>query len=201
MVVLFVAADASAQRQMKDFIKAMPDSLVPYLNITKRTELIDFYEMGVEAATFNRLSENTVLDSLTANFADLRLSERSRMQLALLSLEGGDTLICMVRTYLGEEPESNVAFYDAAWHKQDAGTFLSVFDPMSLMVRPDTMSEERYEQLVRMVDPVMTSAVVDAKDQTLTFSLSTPMLRRAEREELKAILVQRKFKWNGRKFN
>lgn len=198
---LGVILGVSAQRQMKDFILAMPDSLVKYLNTTKRTEMVDFYFMGVKAETFNLLSEGTVLDSLTANHADIRLNESARMQLHLLPRENGDTVVCMVRTYLGEAPESTFAFYDSEWKSLERKGFLPEVDPMSLIHRPDTMTVERYEELLRLVDPLMVAAEITPADGALTFSLSTPMTTKKEREALRDILVQRKLKWNGKSFN
>ena len=62
--MLFSATMSFAQKQMKDYWVAMPDSVVPYLNKTKRTEMVDFYQMGVKAETFNLLQGATTLDSL-----------------------------------------------------------------------------------------------------------------------------------------
>ena len=202
-IVAFLGAflGASAQRQMKDFILTMPDSLVKYLNTTKRTEMVDFYFMGVKAETFNLLSEGTVLDSLTANHADIRLNESARMQLHLLPRENGDTVVCMVRTFLGEAPESTFAFYDSNWKSLERKGFLPEVDPMSLIHRPDTMTVERYEELLRLVDPLMVAAEITPADGALTFSLSTPMTTKKEREALQDILVQRKLKWDGKSFN
>ena len=201
MALIWAFSGVSAQRQMKDFIISMPDSLVRYLNTTKRTEMVDFYFMGVKAETFNLLSEGTVLDSLNANYADIRLSESSRMQLGLLSREEGDTVICMLRTYLGEAPESAFAFYDTGWKKVEMPGLVPTVEPMSLVQRPDTMDTEKYEELLRLIDPLMVAAEMAPGDRSLVFSLSTPMTTKKEREKLNAILVQRKFKWNGRTFN
>ena len=190
-----------AQCGMDDIWKAMPDSMVRYLNATKRAEMVDFYHMGVKAETFNLLSTSTVMDSLTNNYADVRLSESSRMQLSLLPLEDGDTLLCVVTTFLGEAPESVVRFYDLSWHSLDHHQYIDDVSPVSLMSRPDTMSVEEYDRRVLLIDPVMIGAEMSADGQSLELSLSTPLLSRQEREEASAILVQRKLKWNGKKFN
>ena len=199
MMAVFTAA--SAQRKMADFIIAMPDSVVPYLNKVKRTEMVDFYGMGVKAETFNLLSEGTVLDSLTTSYAHITLNESSRMQLALLAAEQGDTLLCMVRTLLGEAPESVISFYAADWRKLDSSRYLDAIDPASLVGRPDTMDVERYEELLRWVDPLMVQAEFSPEDNSLSFSLSTPLVTRKELEQLKPILLQRKVKWNRQRFN
>ena len=199
MMAVFMTA--SAQRKMADFIIAMPDSVVPYLNKVKRTEMVDFYGMGVKAETFNLLSEGTVLDSLTTSYANITLSESSRMQLSLLTAEQGDTVLCMVRSLMGEAPESVVSFYDAGWRKLETNHYLDAVDPASLVSRPDTMDVERYDHLLRYIDPVMVLAEFSPEDNSLSFSLSTPMVTKQEREDLKAILLQRKVKWSGARFN
>ena len=201
IILLTVFMTASAQRKMADFIIAMPDSVVPYLNKVKRTEMVDFYGMGVKAETFNLLAEGTVLDSLTASYASISLNESSRMQLSLLPAEKGDTLLCVVRTWLGEAPESAVEFYDMGWRKLDGRKYLDETVPASLVARPDTMDVECYDNLLKLIDPMMVQAVLIPEHQTLCFSLSTPMVSKKEREELNAILLQRKVKWNGLRFN
>ena len=119
------------QKQMSDVIKTMPDTLLPYLDASKRTELIDFYHMGVEAKTANKFGGETVLDTLAAHYASLQLNESSTLQLLLLPQESPDTLICAVQTYLGEAPESTVSFYTAQWHRLDASAFLPALSPMA----------------------------------------------------------------------
>ena len=199
--MLFSATMSFAQKQMKDYWVAMPDSVVPYLNETKRTEMVDFYQMGVKAETFNLLQGATTLDSLTATFADVTLNPTARIQLSLLPTTGGDTLICMSRTYYGEAPETTVSFYDSQWRPIPSAGLLPTILPESLVQRPDTMTVERYDDLFRLVDPMMTYVLMSSGGQELTFFLSTPMVTKKEKMALEAILVQRKLKWDGEKFN
>ena len=182
------------------FIITMPDSLVEYLNKTKRTEMVDFYDMGVKAETFNLLQGSTVLDSLTNTFADISVNKSQRMQLALLPLHEADTLICMVNSFLGEAPESEVHFFNTQWMPMPSKDFLDEVTSSQLMQRPDTMDVERYDELVRFFDPVMIAAVL-TPDSNLIFQLSTPMVTTEEKKQLDAIMLQKKFKWNRQRFN
>ena len=195
-----MAFPAMAQRTMRDFIITMPDSLVEYLNKTKRTEMVDFYDMGVKAETFNLLQGSTVLDSLTSTFADISVNKSQRMQLALLPLHEADTLICMVNSFLGEAPESEVHFFNTQWMPMPSKDFLDEVTASQLMQRPDTMDVERYDELVRFFDPVMIAAVM-TPDSNLIFQLSTPMVTTEEKKQLDAIVLQKKFKWNRQRFN
>ena len=195
-----MAFPAMAQRTMRDFIITMPDSLVEYLNKTKRTEMVDFYDMGVKAETFNLLQGSTVLDSLTNTFADISVNKSQRMQLALLPLHEADTLICMVNSFLGEAPESEVHFFNTQWMPMPSKDFLDEVAASQLMQRPDTMDVERYDELVRFFDPVMIAAVM-TPDSNLIFQLSTPMVTTEEKKQLDVIMLQKKFKWNRQRFN
>ena len=200
ILVVVMAFPAMAQRTMRDFIITMPDSLVEYLNKTKRTEMVDFYDMGVKAETFNLLQGSTVLDSLTSTFADISVNKSQRMQLALLPLHEADTLICMVNSFLGEAPESEVHFFNTQWMPMPSKDFLDEVTASQLMQRPDTMDVERYDELVRFFDPVMIAAVM-TPDSNLIFQLSTPMVTTEEKKQLDAIVLQKKFKWNRQRFN
>lgn len=200
ILVVVMAFPAMAQRTMRDFIITMPDSLVEYLNKTKRTEMVDFYDMGVKAETFNLLQGSTVLDSLTSTFADISVNKSQRMQLALLPLHEADTLICMVNSFLGEAPESEVHFFNTQWMPLPSKDFLDEVTASQLMQRPDTMDVERYDELVRFFDPVMIAAVM-TPDSNLIFQLSTPMVTTEEKKQLDAIMLQKKFKWNRQRFN
>ena len=200
ILVVVMAFPAMAQRTMRDFIITMPDSLVEYLNKTKRTEMVDFYDMGVKAETFNLLQGSTVLDSLTSTFADISVNKSQRMQLALLPLHEADTLICMVNSFLGEAPESEVHFFNTQWMPMPSKDFLDEVTASQLMQRPDTMDVERYDELVKFFDPVMIAAVL-TPDSNLIFQLSTPMVTTEEKKQLDAIMLQKKFKWNRQRFN
>ena len=200
ILVIVMAFPALAQRTMRDFVITMPDSLVEYLNKTKRTEMVDFYDMGVKAETVNLLQGSTVLDSLTGTFADISVNKSQRMQLALLPLHEADTLICMVNSFLGEAPESEVHFFNTQWMPMPSNDFLDEVTSSQLLQRPDTMAVERYDELVRFFDPVMISAVM-TPDNDLIFQLSTPMVTKEEKKQLDAILLQKKLKWNRQRLN
>ncbi|MBO4822142.1 MAG: DUF3256 family protein [Prevotella sp.] len=201
LVACLSMTQAFAQRNMRQIWIEMPDSLVEYLNATKRTEMVDFYEMGVKAETSNLLATTTVLDSIADDYAHVTLNESAKMQLALLKTSEGDLLICMVRSFMGEAPESVVSFYDEKWHPRDVAKLMAKVEPSQLLSRPDTMDVERYNRLVRFFEPVMMTADYAPGRQELVWSLSMPLLTREEIMQVKPIMLQRKLKWNGTTFN
>ena len=184
---------------------AMPDSLLPYMPKESREECVDLKERNLEAKVTNLLRGETVLDTLTSSFLQVRLSRSAMLQMRVLPAEGGDSLICVVKTLNAPAKESEIMFYDAAWRPvprlQQAMDAMRDSLPAKLLVRPDSMSEERFSELSRMIDPVMVYATLSMDEDVLTFSLSTPLLSDEDRKSVACVLSQRKFKWDGHSFN
>lgn len=195
-----------AAKSMKDLWLSMPDSLANSLNKNLRTELLDLQDMGVKSEVTNLLGSDVVLDTMTTDFAQVRLSKAATMQIKLLPLQQGkDSLICMVKTYSGPEKESEVLFYNQQWQPLPLADFFSgkTMDDIasSLLVKPDTMTEARYKELEGMVEPKMMSAILLQHEDIIVFRLSLPLLSVEDKEQVNAIKMQRKFNWNGKEFN
>ena len=199
-VLVLCCFQVQAQRAMKDFWMSMPDSLCEYLNANKRREMVDFYGMGVRAETYNLLEGMSVMDTLTTHHTVVTLSPASQLTVALLEKADGDSLLCVVSTFLGPQPESVLTFYDKEWHPVPADALVPQIQAADLMHRPDTMNVDEYDRLVRLIDPVMTSASFSPSDASLKFRLSTPLLSANDRQRVDAILVDRKYLWDGRAF-
>jgi hypothetical protein len=199
-VLVLCCFQAQAQRAMKDFWMSMPDSLCEYLNANKRREMVDFYGMGVRAETYNLLEGMSVMDTLTTHHTVVTLSPASQLTVALLEKADGDSLLCVVSTFLGPQPESVLTFYDKEWHPVPVDDLVPQIQAADLMHRPDTMDVDEYDRLVRLIDPVMTSASFSPSDASLKFRLSTPLLSANDRQRVDAILVDRKYQWDGRAF-
>lgn len=183
----------------------MPDTLSPYLTEAQREECIDLKEKNLEAKVANMLQGETVLDTLTAVYLQATLSQSATLQMRVMPADGVDSLICVVKTLQAPAKESEVSFYDSSWRpltelQQVVDSLLEAL-PAKLVSRPDSMTEERYQELVQMIDPVMVEATLSPDEDALTFRLSTPLLPSGEKEAVARVLSQRKFKWNGHSFN
>ena len=114
-------------------------------------------------------------------------------------------VICLIKTFTAPEPESEVSFFSSSWKPLKDTFGLPVTNDASSLIkqfttRPDTISQERYEELASMLDPVMISAEMSVNEQVVTFSLSRPLIEKSEILNINAIFKQRKFKWNGQTF-
>lgn len=191
---------AQAQVSMRRVLMSIPDTLVPYLNHSMMGELVEFAGRSGKAEVKNKLDGTTSLDTLTEGYAALSLSKVAKMEVLFLPRSVGDTILCVVNTYQGPEPESVVRFYEPSWKALPTNDLLPDIGIESLVYRPDTMAVEDFEALRRFIDPCLISVTLHPQDQSLTFSLSKPLLSETDRKALDAIVLQKYVKWNGEMF-
>lgn len=193
-----------AQSPMRDLWIQMPDSVVAYLDVNSRTEMADFYEMKVKTGSKNLLEGKSAIDSLTSDYIHVTLNSSTTLQIKKLQTESS-FVICLIKTFTAPEPESEVSFFSSSWKPLKETFGLPVTNDASSLIkqfttRPDTISQERYEELASMLDPLMISAEMSVNEQVVTFSLSRPLIEKSEILNINAIFKQRKFKWNGQTF-
>ena len=117
-IFYFLFSPIGAQT-MRDVIKQMPDSLVPYLKQNARLDFIDFIDSGMKAEVSNDLGGKSQLTELSDVFASIKLSSASIIQLRLLDVQepvdDARQILCMVRTFGGDLRESTIGFYSVNW--------------------------------------------------------------------------------------
>ena len=198
---LMMASLGMEAKSMKDLLVSMPDSVVPYLNHNLRLE---FTELQEKAEVKNLLGETSVMDTLTADFAQLRTSKSATLQMKKLPSANGDSLLCVVKTFAGVEKESELYLFNQDWQEQDASR---IFDGKSLqqlasglVAKPDTMSEAKFEELKGKIELKIVSALLLQHENSLVVRLALPFLPADDKKAVNAIKVQRKFNWNGKTF-
>ncbi len=190
----------SAAKSLRQLWIDIPDSIIPYLNKSLRTEFIDFVDMEVQADVKNLLMGDSKLDTLTTDYTQITLNESTVLQLKLLPYAWGDSIICFVKTFNAPEKESEVRFYDQKWNQLSTSNFIQKLESSSFIQKPDTMQADSFEVLKEKIEPEMLWAQLDQNDNSITYHMSTPLVSNDEKKALEAILVQRKFKWDGKMF-
>jgi len=159
------------QISMRDVLRQMPDSIIPYLTTNSRLDFIDFIDSNMEAEVTNTLGGKSRLQKLTDHYAFLQLSQSSSLSMRLLSVEApvdsAHQIICMVRNYGQDFHESTVHFYSLKWKKLDPSRYLQL--PSNFKVFEASLGE---------TDDVLTMKPVDYMDfpaseeqENITFSL------------------------------
>ncbi|MBO6287615.1 MAG: DUF3256 family protein [Prevotella sp.] len=204
-MLLIASLQMPAQTTMRDLWLALPDSVVPYLNASQRTEHADFIDMGVASEVKNLLDGEGRMDTLTARYASVRLNDNHTLQMRLLTKSDSTQVVCLVDTYRAPEPESTISFFDTRWQRlgdtfglPDLHTLVSDAGQMErFFAKPDTLSQTATDELKKMIDPVMVSISLPEDEESVILQLSTPFLLQDEKERLKSVLMQTKFKWMG----
>ncbi|WP_315320731.1 DUF3256 family protein [Prevotella aurantiaca] len=190
LLVSFSMLPLNAQNMRQIWLE-MPDSIIPYLNRSLRTELADYVTMGMKPEVMNTLQDSTHIEQLTDNYILVHLNHSSRLEIKSLD----ESTIAMVQTWCGPIAESKLQLFSNNWEVKPIE-----LDIMPTFIKPDTMSQQRYNDLLDMANITMGEIQLSAKDNSLTIKYSVPLLSPTDKKEMQAILRQRKFNWNGKTF-
>jgi len=185
---------------VRDAWLSMPDSLSPYLDKNLRQELVELHDLKVKAEVKNLLNGNSVMDSLTTDYLSVQLSPSATLQMQMLPTAGGDSMICLVRSYYGPAAESEVTLYHKDWTLVQTLN-LTEGGVGAYVAKPDTMSSERFQTLTNYLSPLLVEAQLQPADATLLLRPSVPLASKIDRKAVEAIVTARKLKWTGREFS
>lgn len=190
LLVTFSLLPLNAQNMRQIWLE-MPDSIVPYLNRSLRTELADYVTMGMKSEVMNALRDTTRIEKLTDDYILVQLSNATKLEIKSLDA----STIAMVQTWCGPLAESKLSLFSNNWEVKPLN-----IDVSPMFVKPDTMSQQRYSELLDMANVTMNEMQLSVKDNSLTIKYSVPLLSSTDKKEMQAILRQRKVNWNGTTF-
>ncbi len=200
------ASSVNAQERMDSLLRSMPKTIAPYLSDAQRDELSKFTSRGDTIKVKNSLNGFTSIDSISNDFAQISLNEETDLQIRLLNeAQSGNKVVCIIKSVKKPVKESNILFYDTNWQVLESDFGLPKFTDrdytMAMMTqRPDSMAEDKFKDLQNCIEPFIINADMSASDGTITFKLSIPFNIQGKNDEIKAILRQKTFKWNGTAF-
>ena len=119
-ILLLVGSLSLAATDIKDVFTAMPDSVLPTLSRNNRLDMIDFVLSGMKAEVNDVFDEKSTLDTLTADYLHITLSEAVKVEMKLLPssrqlADSTDHVVCVVMTYGIKPIESNVQLFTSKW--------------------------------------------------------------------------------------
>jgi len=185
-----------AQQVCKMWV-SMPASVAGALEKSGRQELLDLKQMKKTAAIAGPLGEKCSIDTLTADFLSVRMNDVYTLQMKMLPTSSGDSLLCLVQTYAGPQPESRIAFYSPDWKALSMPQMHLDVD----LQRPDTMSEDDFNKLQALFDPKLVSFSLSPSSAELVVALSPAAISEEEKANIKRLKLQNKLNWNGKTFN
>ena len=185
-----------AQQVCKMWVN-MPVSVAGALEKSGRQELLDLKQMKKAATIAGPLGERCSIDTLTADFLSARMNEVYTLQMKMLPTSSGDSLLCLVQTYAGSQPESSISFYSPDWKALSMPQMHLDVD----LQRPDTMSEDDFNKLQALFDPKLVSFSLSPSSAELVVALSPAAISEEGKANIKRLNLQNKLNWDGKTFN
>ena len=115
-----VTLTSSAIEPVAQLFIAMPDSLVPSIEINRRKDLIDLMHAGQKAEIVTKLGGKAEMTLLQDSLLSIDLSKRSKMEIRWYDTTGNDTIIALVNTVYAPAGDSRIRFFDTAWKELPA---------------------------------------------------------------------------------
>ena len=187
---LFCWLCASAQSLREVWID-MPDSIMPYLSKSLRTELADYVEMKAEPVVQNAFSDSVRIERMTSNYLSVKSSKATRLEIKLL----GNNTIALIQTWMGPAAESKLQLYSLQWQAKE-----TLVEYKETIVKPDAMSDEEFADLKPLMVPRMKVYQLSADDNSLSVSWSYPLLSKKDARRVEGLLKGQVLNWTGKVF-
>lgn len=111
-----VSNDYDGKKTIKDYLKTMPEGVLPILSKNNVLDCIDFMEAGQEAKVTNRLTGKSSMTYLGKTLATFQLTSVTKADVALFAKGTDDVLIYVVTTSVTDSlPDSHVQVYASDW--------------------------------------------------------------------------------------
>ena len=190
----------SAQTTAREMWIEMPDSLCPLLTRNLRSEITEYIDLDAEPVLLNRMKTETRIDTTTADYISVKITKVSRIEIKLLRKSDAETVVCMAYTYNAPEEDTELSFWTTNWEPLDSRRFVDT-NGVDCFQKPDSMTVERFEELKKYMRPRLLAIHLSPYSDELIVNPSIPLVSKEDRLLLESIVVQRKLKWNGVKFN
>lgn len=180
----------SAQSLREVWIE-MPDSILPYLSKSQRTELADYVEMKAEPAVLSTFGDSVRIERMTNNYLLLKANDATRLEIKLLD----NNTLALVQTWMAPAAESKLSLFSLQWQPKEA-----VVDYKVNIVKPDSMSDEDFSDLKTLMFPRLKEYRLSADNNSLSVSWNYPLLSKKDVKRVTELLKPQVLNWTGKDF-
>ena len=180
----------SAQSLREVWIE-MPDSILPYLSKSQRTELADYVEMKAEPAVLSTFGDSVRIERMTNNYLLLKANDATRLEIKLLD----NNTLALVQTWMAPAAESKLSLFSLQWQPKEA-----VVDYKVNIVKPDSMSDEDFADLKTLMSPRLKEYRLSADNNSLSVSWNYPLLSKKDVKRVTELLKPQVLNWTGKDF-
>lgn len=169
----------------------MPDSILPYLSKSQRTELADYVEMKAEPAVLSTFGDSVRIERMTNNYLLLKANEATRLEIKLLD----NNTLALVQTWMAPAAESKLSLFNLQWQPKEA-----VVDYKVNIVKPDSMSDEDFADLKTLMSSRLKEYRLSADNNSLSVSWNYPLLSKKDVKRVTELLKTQVLNWTGKDF-
>ena len=180
----------SAQSLREVWIE-MPDSILPYLSKSQRTELADYVEMKAEPAVLSTFGDSVRIERMTNNYLLLKANEATRLEIKLLD----NNTLALVQTWMAPAAESKLSLFNLQWQPKEA-----VVAYKANIVKPESMSDEDFSDLRTLMFPRLKEYRLSADNNSLSVRWNYPLLSKKDVKRVTEILKSQVLNWTGKDF-
>ena len=180
----------SAQSLREVWIE-MPDSVMPYINKSQRTELADYIDMKAVPAVLNSFGDSVRIERMTKDYLLVNANKAMRLEIKLLD----NNTLALAQTWMGPAAESKLSFYNLQWQPKKV-----VVAYKESIVKPDAMSDEDFADLKPLLFPRMKEYRLSADNNSLSVSWTYPLLSKKDVKRVEDMLKPQILNWTGGAF-
>lgn len=153
-LIAFLASTCALQaiEPAAQLFAAMPDSLVPSIEVNRRKDLIDLFHAGQSAQVTTKLGGKAQMTELQEQSLVIALSEQSQMALHLYTTHDNDTLVALVNTVYAPAGDSRIRFFNTTWQELPASKYIRPLPKEAFFLFPDSLTKEQCKELMQPVD-------------------------------------------------
>lgn len=180
---------------------AMPDSLVPSLEVNRRKDLIDLFHAGQSAQVTTKLGGKAQMTELQEQSLVIALSEQSQMALHLYTTHDNDTLVALVNTVYAPAGDSRIRFFNSAWRELPASKYIELPTRDDFFLFPDSLSKVQREELMQATEICLIEYTFEPDGSICARQSWEEYLDRETYNRLKPYLRESiTLRWNGKNF-
>lgn len=180
----------SAQSLREVWIE-MPDSVMPYISKSQRTELADYIDMKAVPAVLNSFGDSVRIERMTKDYLLVNTNKAMRLEIKLLD----NNTLALAQTWMGPAAESKLSFYNLQWQPKKV-----VVAYKENIVKSDAMSDEDFADLKPLLFPRMKEYRLSADNNSLSVTWTYPLLSKKDVKRVEDMLKPQTLNWTDGAF-
>lgn len=199
MAALAITTTLSAQ-SMSTVFSEMPESLVPYVGTQQKQEMMNLLSLNKKGQADNLLQEKSRIDTLTADFMQLTLNDAAMLQIKRLPYQGTDSILCVVKTWRGPQPESRITFYRKDWSAVVEPATTQLQHTLSVLSAPKMsvgLTSHQTDSLRDAVDFTLVSSTLSPSNSDMIITCQVPLAPKEQKDRLAMVYQPVTLRWNG----